>query len=283
VVSTNSATPTRISRFRRDGLAFPVVDSGPRGGPVVVLLHGFPQDHTSWDAVVPELHRAGLRTLVPDQRGYAAGDSPRVRSAYTLPALAADVLALLDEARVPSAHVVGHDWGGAVAWHLAGTSARVLSATVLSTPHPRALAWSMRHSRQALTSSYMAFFQVPMVPERVLSGRLRGLFSRSGLPPERAEAYLDKFATPSALTGPLNWYRAALTDRSHTPCSAVPTTYLWGNLDFALRREAAQRTARHVRADYRFIELPGGHWLPETHPIAVADEVGHQVRAVDAH
>jgi len=277
----NSTASARVHRFLRDGLVFPVVDTGPQDGPAVVLLHGFPQDHTSWDGVVPELHRCGLRTLTLDQRGYAPGNSPRVRRAYALPTLADDVLALLDAAKVSTAHLVGHDWGGAVAWHLAGTSTRVRSATVLSTPHPRALAWSMKHSRQALSSSYMAFFQVPIVPEKVLVHRLGAVFSRSGLPPERAQAYLDKFAAPAALTGPLNWYRAALTNRTHTPCSTVPTTYLWGNLDFALRREAAERTARHVCADYRFIELSGGHWLPETHPVAVAGEVLHQVRSVD--
>ncbi|HKJ11524.1 MAG TPA: alpha/beta fold hydrolase [Ornithinimicrobium sp.] len=270
-------TSTRVRRFHRDGLTFPVQDHGPVQGPAVVLLHGFPQDHSSWSAVVPELHRRGLRTLAPDQRGYARGNSPRDRRAYRLPTLAGDVLALLDEARLPSAHLVGHDWGGAVAWHLAGTSARVHSVTIVSTPHPRALAWSMTHSRQAWASSYMAFFQVPGLPERVLVRRLSRLFDRSGLPPEAAATYLRKFSAPQDLTGPLNWYRAAPVDRSHTPSSAVPTTYLWGNLDFALQRAAAGRTARHVDADYRYIELAGGHWLPETHPRAVAREIVHQV------
>src|SRR4051812_11036910 len=102
--------------FERDGLTFPVRDEGPPDGDTVVLLHGFPQDARAYDAVVPLLHERGLRTLVPTQRGYAATARPGARRAYRTEDTTADVLALLDAARVERAHIVGHDWGGAPAW-----------------------------------------------------------------------------------------------------------------------------------------------------------------------
>lgn len=247
----------------------------------MVLLHGFPADHTCWDATVPGLHRANLRTLAPDQRGYARSNTPGSRRAYLLPCLAADVLALLDEARIASAHLVGHGWGGALAWHLAGTSSRVRSLTILSTPHPAAVTWSATHGPHALSAVPRRFVKIPSPPERVLARRLRGHVVRSGLSSERAEAHLAKFEAPYDLTGPVNWYRAARSYRGSTPHSTVPTTYLWGSLDVTCHRGAAERTARYVRGDYRFIELAGGHWLPETHPGAVADEIVQQVRSVD--
>ncbi len=264
--------------FTHDGLTFKTDENGPFDGPIVVLLHGFPQDSRAWDDVAPALHEAGLRTLTFDQRGYKPDNTPAGASAYGIPALAGDVLAALDAAGVERAHLVGHDWGGAVAWHLAGTSSRVDSLTVLSTPHPAALKWSFTHSRQALSSYYMALFQLPALPERFLSPRLYGFYRKTGLPRQHATRYAQKFADPATLTGPMNWYRAALRYRSATPKSKVPTTYIWGRNDFALGEAAARRTARHVGAEYRFVEIEAGHWLPETHPDFVAEQIVRQVR-----
>ena len=109
-----------MDSFRRDGLTFDVRDAGPRDGEPVVLLHGFPQDSAAWDRVAPALHQHGLRTLAPDQRGYSPMARPRGRAHYRLRETVGDVLALLDAAGLESAHVVGHDWGGIVAWGLAG-------------------------------------------------------------------------------------------------------------------------------------------------------------------
>ncbi|HYN65403.1 MAG TPA: alpha/beta hydrolase, partial [Ornithinibacter sp.] len=130
-----------IDVVERDGLALDVRDEGPRRGEPVILLHGFPQDSRCWAEVTPTLHRAGLRTLAPDQRGYSPGASPQDVSAYRVSGLAADALAVMDAAGLSSAHVVGHDWGGAVAWYLGAHHAdRVDSLTVISTPHPSAFA-----------------------------------------------------------------------------------------------------------------------------------------------
>ena len=173
-----------MDSFRRDGLTFDVRDAGPPDGEPVVLLHGFPQDAAAWDAVSPSLHQHGLRTLAPDQRGYSPMARPRGRKHYTLRETTGDVLALLDAAGLESAHVVGHDWGGMVAWALgAWHPDRVRTLTVLSVPHPAAMAKAMVTSTQALKSYYMGLFQLPLLPERLLLARggkaLRGIDRKS--------------------------------------------------------------------------------------------------------
>lgn len=263
-----------MESFERGALTFPVRDEGPRGGPVVVLLHGFPQDGSAWDSVAPLLHAAGVRTLAPDQRGYAATATPRGRRSYALDELALDVRALVSAAGVDRVHVVGHDWGGAVAWHLAARHTDVIaSATVLSTPHPAALVWSLTRSGQALSSGYIGLFQLPVLPERLLAPRLERLYRRTGMPADRARTYAARFPDAASLTGPLGWYRSIPLHRTRTGRSRVPTTYVWGTSDAALGGVAARRTAHYVASDYRFVEAAAGHWLPETHPHLVAGEI----------
>jgi pimeloyl-ACP methyl ester carboxylesterase len=279
-----------IDLVERDGVALDVRDEGPRGGEAVVLLHGFPQDSRCWAEVTPTLHRAGLRTLAPDQRGYSTEAGTRDVSAYRVSQLAGDVLAVLDAAGVLRAHVVGHDWGGAVAWYLgAHHPDRVDSLTVLSTPHPSALAHSMTRSLQPLRSWYTLAVQVPVLPELVLSRTLRPALRLSGLPAHLADRYARRFAEPAALRGPLAWYRTAgrrppweVLDAfgAGSGAVAVPTTYVWGRRDPALGRVAAQATGDHVTGEYLFVELDAGHWLPELNPDEVAGAVLDRVRRV---
>lgn len=173
-----------IREVGHDGLVLSVRDEGSRSGEAVLLLHGFPQDGGCWDDVVPALHRAGLRTLAPDQRGYSPGARPDDVCDYRLERLTGDALAVLEACGVERAHVVGHDWGGALAWRLgAQHPARVMSLTVLSTPHPAALARSMGTSLQAVRSWYTLAVQVPVVPEVVLSRTLEPALRASGLAP----------------------------------------------------------------------------------------------------
>lgn len=273
-----------LTHFTRQGLRFDVRDEGPEDGPVVILLHGFPQDSTSWDAVVGSLHARGLRTLVPDQRGYSPHARPAGISSYRLDELVADVLALADAAGADRFHLVGHDWGGAVAWQSAhAASNRVATLTVLSTPHPSALGQALRTPGQLVKSWYMAAFQIPEIPERWLAGRIGKMLRGSGVPETAAAHYDRRFATAQDLRGPINWYRATVPfgglaqpddDKARI---RVPTTYVWGNRDFALGRTAAERTAQHVAGPYRFIELDGGHWLPELHPEQVASAVVERI------
>lgn len=266
-----------MRHFTRDGLTFDVRDGGPPDGEPVVLLHGFPQDASSWARVEPALHAAGLRTLAPDQRGYSPGARPRERAAYRIGELVADVLALLDAAGLARAHLVGHDWGGGVAWQTAARHPdRVSTLTVLSTPHPAALSWAYRHDAQQRRKSwYMLAFQLPWLPEHLYARIVFRSLRDSGMPPLDAARYARRFADPAELSGPLGWYRAMRLPEPgpHPPPIGVPTTFVWGRHDIALGRAAAERTARHVAAAYRFVELDASHWLPEANAAEVAAEV----------
>lgn len=270
-----------MDHFERAGLTFPVRDEGPPDGEAVVLLHGFPQDGSAFDGVVPFLHERGLRTLVPTQRGYAAGARPRRRRDYATAQTSADVLALLDAAGLAIAHLVGHDWGAAPAWAMAAWHPdRVASLTALSTPHPGALAASLVTSSQGRRSWYMGFFQLPALPEQLASRTLGKSLSRSRLPAPYVERYVRAMAEPGALTAALNWYRGIpFSARPAVGNVTVPTTYVWGRFDVALGRSAAERTRRHVTGPYKFVELAAGHWLPECNPqdvaTAVLERTGH--------
>ncbi|GAA4977623.1 alpha/beta fold hydrolase [Kineococcus glutinatus] len=270
-----------LTGFDRDGLRFAVRDTGGGARGTVVCLHGFPQDGTAYDAVVPLLAAEGLRVLVPDQRGYSPGARPAGRRPYAVPELVADVVALLDAAGVQRAHVVGHDWGGAVAWALAGAAPqRVASLTALSTPHPEAVRAALPRSSQVLRSWYMGFFQLPRVPERLLlagdGARLRASLEGTGLAAERAAHYARRMAEPGALTAALGWYRAlpvphpAGGARGFTP---VPVSYLWGRRDPFFAPAAVLGTGRHVTGPFTSRGLPVGHWVPEEAPADVAAAV----------
>ncbi|GGN00528.1 alpha/beta hydrolase [Terrabacter tumescens] len=274
-----AALEQRITTFSRDGLRFDVTDEGPVDGDVVVLLHGFPTDRTSWDRVAARLHEAGLRTLAPDQRGYSPGARPAGEDAYRLDELVADVLALIDASGRERVHLVGHDWGGALAWLVAGNHpTRIASLTVLSTPHPAAMSRAWRRGLdQKRRSWYMAAFQVPWVPERALAAGFNSLMARSGLPLEDSRRYAARLARPDALTGPVNWYRAARHSGVGAHRVEVPTTYVWGSRDAFLGRTAAELTREHVGADYELIELDAGHWLPETCDAESAAAILHRV------
>ena len=250
-------------------LDLPFADDGPADGEDVLLLHGFPQDHRSWDAISAALVARGYRAIRPDQRGYSAAVRPRDVDSYRLGALTGDAWALLDRLGVERAHVVGHDWGGMVAWAMAAEQPeRLRSLTVLSTPHPAAFAASLR-GVQALRSWYMAVIQVPVVAEALLrpGGRMWAGMMR-GLPAESRRRYTEAASEPGALSAMLAWYRAMPRDmlRPSVPPRVidVPTLYVWGGRDPALGESAARLTSRFVRGPYAFVVLPSaGHWLPE--------------------
>lgn len=267
-----------MDTFTRDSLSFDVRDGGPPDGQAVVLLHGFPETSASWDAVTPALQQRGFRTLAPDQRGYSPRARPKGRRSYAITELVADVAALADAAGVERFHLVGHDWGGIVAWYFASTHPeRLLTVTSLSTPHPLAFQGSLLHSRQLLMSYYMLVFQLPVLPERSMLARnakgLRQALVKSGLHEEAISRYLETLRQPGALTAALNYYRAVpLAGRAAIRCGdiAVPAMYVWSTEDTALSRRAAELTARHVTGPYRFEILEGvSHWIPEEEPAEV--------------
>lgn len=259
-------------RVAARGLDFDVFAGGPAGGEPVLLLHGFPQDSRAWDLVAPRLHAAGLRTFALDQRGYSPAARPPAVADYRLAETVADAVAVLDELGLESAHLVGHDWGAHVAWHLAARHpARVRTLTALSVPHPRALAEALRGWSQRLKLAYFPILQRPGLGERVLGGRaLRAMLAPVGA--DRAARYADAMTgDPGRLTAALNWYRAnGLRDGAMPDPVRVPTTYVWGTGD-VVDQSAVRANTRCVRADYRLVVLPKiSHWLPEQAPAEVA-------------
>lgn len=259
-----------IRSYRHDGLTFDIDDSGGDGD-VVVLLHGFPQTKESWGRITPALAAAGYRVLAPNQRGYSPGARPTRRRDYAIGPLTNDVLALADAVEAKRFHVVGHDWGGAVAWSLAGGHAdRVASVTSLCTPHTSAMARAMVTSTQLLHSWYMAVFQLPGLPEWLATSERGGKFfakslSDSGLPVEDAAASVAMLRDGAA-RGAFNWYRGLPFSPASGPGTiSVPTLYVYGTGDFALGRAAADLTARYVTGPYRYEVLDGvSHWIPDT-------------------
>ena len=270
------ATEIQWLRLRARGLVFDTLAAGPPTGEPVVLLHGFPQTAACWARVAEALAAAGYRVLAPDQRGYSPGARPAAVRAYRMPELVADVLALAETAGAARFHLVGHDWGGAVAWALAGRHPeRVATLTSVSTPHPRAFAAALLTGGQLLRSAYIGFFRIPLLPELALGARgsrgLRFLLARSGLGPAWAERYAHALAEPGALSAALAWYRAAVPFGMAVPRVPVPTRYVWGSGDPALGRRAATTTGRWVAGPYRLDVLEGaGHWLPEHYPEELA-------------
>jgi pimeloyl-ACP methyl ester carboxylesterase len=268
-----------MEHYRRDDLVFDVRDAGPPDGSVVVLLHGFPQRNDSWNAVIDRLAAEGYRCLAPNQRGYSSGARPLRRRDYRMSELVADVGALIDASGARQVHLVGHDWGAAVAWAAAAEmSDRLATVSPISVPHPGAFMKSLATSRQGLASWYMYVFQLPRIPEWLLTRR-HGAFAseflrRSGQNRAAIERDVQAMSEPGAMTAGINWYRAIpLSDpRNNNQKISVPTLYVWSDRDIALLPRAAHDTARYVSGDYRFEILPDvSHWIPEEQPDKLAD------------
>jgi pimeloyl-ACP methyl ester carboxylesterase len=269
-----------VNEYSRGELVFDVTDAGPPDGEVVVLLHGFPENRSSWDKVTPLLTAAGYRTLAPDLRGFARRARPTRRRDYAMREIVGDVLALVDASGAERVHVVGHDWGGAAAWAFAAEHPdRVRTLTSLTTPHPRALRASLVRSRQLLKSWYMVLFQLPWLPETGYGQRglpmTRRALARSGLPEDAIDRYVTPLAEPGAARTALNWYRGIPFSPPVGPVT-VPTLYVYATGDQFLARSPADLTANYVEGPYEYVVMEGAtHWLPECN----ADDVARLVLA----
>jgi len=262
----------RITSYTRNGLVFDVHDAGPVDGTPVILLHGFPQDSRSWDAVSTLLHARGYRTIAPDQRGYSPRARPRPRHAYRPSELTGDVVALIEVAGLGPVHLVGHDWGAAVAWQVAAQRPDLVkSLTALSVPHPAAFFRAMFTSSQRRKSRYMLFFQLPWLPERQLtSGKSWERSLRStGMSSETAARDAERMRDHDAARGALNWYRAMVlsSPRALRAKITVPTLYVWSDGDRAIGPQGAALTPRFVAGPYTYEVLEGvSHWIPDEAP-----------------
>lgn len=268
------------------GTRLSVVERGV--GTTVVLLHGFPETHRSWDLQIPELVAAGYRTLAVDLRGY--GESDRPEHGYDLDTLARDVVAVIDQLAGGRAALVGHDWGGAIAWHVAAHHSRAVTrAVILAGPHPARMARALRQSRAQLAKSwYMFFFQLPRLPERWLSqndGENLARMFRAGspgearVPRELIDAERRALLEPGALRAALAYYRTAFRDNAAAlvrggmdeayPRIELPVTLLWGEADSCLGLELTQGLGRFA-ADLDLHVVPGaGHFLHQEAPDVV--------------
>ena len=261
-----------MTQIQVGDFTFDVRTAGPADGEVVILLHGFPQTSWEWRHQMRALAEAGFRAVAPDQRGYSPGARPARVEDYALPLLVADVIGLADAIGADRFHVVGHDWGAAVAWGLAVAARdRVITANPVSVPHPDAFARVLADpdSCQVAASAYFDVFVQPDSEDAFLANDyalLRGVFA--GIDAGAVDEYLRVLGSKPALGAALNWYRANVADRNvqRPPIGPVhvPTMFTWSDGDTALCIDGALLTEEYVEGPYRFEVLEGvNHWIPD--------------------
>jgi pimeloyl-ACP methyl ester carboxylesterase len=276
-----------------DGVRLHYVEAGE--GPLVVLLHGFPEFWYSWRRQLPALAQAGFHVVAPDMRGYNRSDRPASWRAYDTDLLAGDIAGLIRHFGVERAHVVGHDWGAAVAYAVAMRNPELVERlAILNVPHPERILSGFRTARQLRKSWYMFFFQIPALPEKLLArddfafakrslrAGSRGSFSDADL-----ERYVEAWSQPGALRGMINYYRAALRRSPRSVLSGLqvinaPTLVIWGERDRFIGAELAEPLARWV-PDVRVERLPEAtHWVQHEAPGRVNELLAQFLGAAQA-
>lgn len=272
-----------IREVEANGLRFEVAEAG-EGDHLALCLHGFPELHYSWRHQLPVLARMGYRVWAPNQRGYSDGARPAAVADYAADAIVADAAALFDASGARRLTLIAHDWGGAIAWLFAINRVRPIERlVVMNLPHPICFARALRHWPQRRRSWYMAFFQLPWLPERMLlrgdAAGIRKAFRGMAVDKARfPDAVLDTYARaaqrPGAMRAMVNWYRAAARHRDRMKVGnggrvEVPTLIVWGEEDSALGLETLDGTERFV-PDLTIRRLPRvSHWVQQEAPEAV--------------
>ncbi len=281
------AADLRYELIRTRGLTFEVATHGA-GDRLALLLHGFPESPHSYRFQVPLLERLGYRVWVPHLRGYGKSDKPRGVMEYAMDRLEQDVTDLIDASGARSVLLVGHDWGGGIAWNYASYGARPIERLVIiNSPHPACLLRELRGRRQLLRSWYMLFFQLPWLPERALRAGdfqfiergIRGwAVNKQHIGDRDLEAFKAAMREPGAVTAALNYYRAmpramGLMRQRGPRKIRVPTLLLWGEEDRALGKELTVGTERFV-TDLTVAFLPRtSHWAQQDSPELVNAEL----------
>jgi pimeloyl-ACP methyl ester carboxylesterase len=259
-------------------LAF-VADSAGEGDTVALLLHGFPECRQRWMRQLPALAALGWRAVAPDLRGYGESSRPVGKEAYRIEHLVDDVEALFTTLGARRRILIGHDWGGAIAWQTALHGVPLDGLVILNAPHPARFAEALKTWDQRRRSWYMAFFQLPWFPERLLTrgdGRplIRDLQRQSpNLPQELLETMRRNVIAPGAATAMLNYYRANIPRLARTAPETrpieCPTLLLWGEDDIYLRPQLASGNEAFVK-DLTVHRLPGvSHWIQQDAPDTV--------------
>jgi pimeloyl-ACP methyl ester carboxylesterase len=277
-------------RIHTNGVTLNVACDGPEDGPLVILLHGFPEFWYGWRAQIPALVAAGLRVLAPDLRGYDLSDKPRGISAYRADVVAADIVGLIDDAGRDRATIVGHDWGGAVAWTIAMRHAeRVSRLVVLNCGHPSAMLRRIATDpRQLARSWYIFALQFPWLPERLarandfrmLVRALRGSSARGTFSDDDFARYREAWSQPGALSAMIDYYRAALRRRppKSSPRVRVPTHVIWGTHDRFLGRELAEDSLEYCdHGELTYLDTT--HWVQHEAAERVSDLIIDAARA----
>jgi pimeloyl-ACP methyl ester carboxylesterase len=269
--------------FKNGDVDLQAVAAGPKNGPVVVLLHGFPEFWYGWRRQIEPLAAAGFRVIVPDQRGYNLSSKPAGVDAYALSELVSDIIAIADQLGQAKIFLAGHDWGAAVAWSAALLHPqRIAKLAVLNVPHPSVMRKFLgTRPRQLLRSWYMFFFQLPWLPEALFSAfnyriGARALLrsSRPGtFTAEDITRYRAAWSQPGALTAMINWYRALFRVRVKFPDKTVrvPTRILWGERDAFLMAEMAHESLRYCTNAELFTFANASHWLQHEEPTRVSE------------
>jgi len=268
-----------------NGIALHVVLAGPPSGKPLIFLHGFPEFWFAWRRQIDHFVSSGYRVIIPDQRGYNLSDKPAGIANYSIDLLARDVVGVLDNVAGSKAFVVGHDWGAAVSWYLAARySDRIHRTAMLSVPHPRVLIKNLiMNPAQLRKSWYMFFFQLPWLPEFIVRRRdwallVRGLRDTSppGVFSDRdLERYKESWDKKGALTGMLNWYRAALSRPSKLALDPeasrvkVPALLIWGKNDQFAGEAMARESLQYCDDGHLEMFETANHWVQHEQPARV--------------
>jgi pimeloyl-ACP methyl ester carboxylesterase len=275
--------PLEHLTFQNGPIELHAVAAGSPNGPVVILLHGFPEFWYSWHKQIEPLAAAGFRVIVPDQRGYNKSSKPPGAANYALSHLTADVLAIADQLGAQKFFLAGHDWGAAVAWSVALLHPKhVAKLAILNVPHPSVMRRYLKSNRRQLRRSwYMFFFQLPFLPEAAFSAFNFRLGVRSLVRSSRPNTFSAEdlvqfraaWSQPGALTAMINWYRAAARHRSKFPDSTVhvPTRILWGERDAFLLSEMAHDSLRYCDSAELYTFANASHWLQHEEPARVSE------------
>ena len=281
--------PAESRRVEVNGFHLHTVVAGPDDGPLVVLLHGFPECWYAWHKQIAPLAQAGYRVIAPDQLGYNLSDRPSGVTNYRLDPLAADVRELIHAFDREHAIVIGHDWGGVVAWHFARLYPEWLDKLiVLNAPYPSAMARALRRNpRQRRKSWYMFFFQLPWLPETLMGlapyATARRLFRgaavrKNAFDDDDLEVLATSIGQPGAPQAMINWYRAAFRYRSAVRARSpieTPTLLIWAEEDVALDKSLTLGLEKWVpRLQVQYMPQCG-HWVQNE----AADEVNAQLLA----
>lgn len=266
-----------------NGVRIHAVAAGDGADPLVVLLHGFPECWYSWHRHVDRFVEAGYRVVVPDQRGYNLSAKPDGVRSYRITELSADVVGLIEAEGRDGAHVVGHDWGAAVAWDIALRHPHAVDRLgIVNVPHPTVFRRTITSDlRQLRRSWYVFFFQLPWLPEwfsardgfRAWTSALRGQAAPGTFTDEDLERYRAAWAQDGATSAMINWYRAAIRHGVAPPTERVtaPTVVIWGERDEALVPEMAPDSVEFC-SNGRLERFPeASHWVHHEHPEAVGD------------